>query len=109
VLIASDDDMELLDDDESLLIKYESPPLIGIDINMVFTLPIKFRGIEEEIAQMCLGPKEVVFEKPEESSQHLKPLYIRGHIDRRLIYRMLANGGAAVNLMSYSIFKKIRS
>jgi hypothetical protein len=58
---------------------------------------------------MCLGPKEVVFEKPEESSQHLKPLYIRGHIDRRLIYRMLANGGAAVNLMSYSIFKKIRS
>jgi hypothetical protein len=27
---------------------------------------------------MCLGPKEAMFEKPEESSQHLKLLYIRG-------------------------------
>jgi hypothetical protein len=55
---------------------------------------------------MCLGPKEAVFEKPEESSQHLKPLYIRGHIDGKPVSKMLVNGGAAVNLMSYSIFKK---
>jgi hypothetical protein len=48
-----------------------------------------------------------VFEKPEESSQHLKPLYIWGHIEGRSISRMLINGGAAVNLMSYSIFKKL--
>jgi hypothetical protein len=33
----SDDDMELLDDDEAPLIKDRSPPPIGIDINMVFT------------------------------------------------------------------------
>jgi hypothetical protein len=25
---------------------------------------------------MCLDPKEAMFKKPEESSQHLKPLYI---------------------------------
>jgi hypothetical protein len=56
---------------------------------------------------MCLGPKEVMFEKPEESSQHMKPLCIRGHIDGKLIFGMLVNGGAAVNLMSYSIFKKL--
>jgi hypothetical protein len=56
---------------------------------------------------MCLGLKEVVFEKPEESSQHMNPLYIRGHIDGRLISRMLINGGATVNLMSYSIFMKL--
>jgi hypothetical protein len=48
-----------------------------------------------------------VFEKPEESSQHLKPLYIWGHIEGKPISRMLINGGAAVNLMSYSIFKKL--
>jgi hypothetical protein len=47
-----------------------------MDIIMVFTLPAKFKGIEEEVAQMCLGPKEVVFKKPEESSQHMKPLYV---------------------------------
>jgi hypothetical protein len=56
---------------------------------------------------MCLNPKEVMFEKPEESSQHLKSLYVQGHIDRKLISRMLINGGAAIKLMSYSIFKKL--
>jgi hypothetical protein len=37
----------------------------------------------------------------------MKPLYVRGHIDRRSISRMLVDGGTAVNLMSYSIFKKL--
>jgi hypothetical protein len=46
----SDDDMDLLDDDEALLIKDMSPPPTGMDINMVFTLPAKFRGIDEEVA-----------------------------------------------------------
>jgi hypothetical protein len=77
-----------------------------MDINMVFTLPAEFRGIEEEVAQICLGPKEVMFEKPEESSQHLKPLYIQGHINRKPIFRMLVDGGAVINLMSYTVFKK---
>jgi hypothetical protein len=61
-----DDDMNLLDDDEALLIKDGSLPPTGMDINMVFTLPAEFRGIEEEVAQVCLGPKEAVFEKPKE-------------------------------------------
>jgi hypothetical protein len=47
-----------------------------MDINMVFTLMTEFRGGEEEAAHMYLNPKEVLFEKPEELSQHLKPLYI---------------------------------
>jgi hypothetical protein len=78
-----------------------------MDVNMVFTLLAEFRGVEEEIAQSCLSPKEVVFEKPEESSQHLKPLYVRGHIDGRLIFRLLVNRGVAINLMSYSMFKNL--
>jgi hypothetical protein len=32
-----------------------------------------------------------MFEKPEELSQHLKPLYVRGHIDGRSISRMLVD------------------
>jgi hypothetical protein len=55
---------------------------------------------------MCLGPKEVMFKKPKESSQHLKPLYIWGHIDRKPFSRMLVDGGAAVNLRPYTVFKK---
>jgi hypothetical protein len=104
--MTSDDDMDLLDDDEAPLIKDGSPPPIGMDINMVFTLVAEFRGIEE-VAQMCLSPKEAMFEKPEESSQHLKPLYIWAHIDRKPVSRMLIDGDAAINLMPYTIFKKL--
>jgi hypothetical protein len=103
----SDDDMDLLDDDESRLIKHGSPALTGMDINMVFTLSAEFRGAEEEIAQMCLGPKEAMLEKQEDLSQHLRPLYVRGHIEGRPIFRMLVDGGAAVNLMSYFVFKML--
>jgi hypothetical protein len=105
--MTSDDDMDLLDDDEAPLIKDGSPPPPGIDINIVFTLPAEFRGVKEEVAQMCLSLKEVVFEKSKESSQHLKPLYIQGHIDRKPISRMLIDGGAAVNLLPYAMFKKL--
>jgi hypothetical protein len=107
VPMTSDDDMDLLDDDEASLIKDGSPPPTGMDISKVFTLPAEFRGIEEEVSHMCLSPKDAVFEKPEESSQHLKPLYTRGHIDGKPVSRMLIDGGAAVNLMSYTIFKKL--
>jgi hypothetical protein len=53
--VTFDDDMDLLDDDEALLIKDGSPPPTGMDINMVFMLPAEFRGVVEEIAQMCLS------------------------------------------------------
>jgi hypothetical protein len=105
--MTSDDGMDLLDDDESSLIKDESSPPTGMDIDMVFMLLTEFRGAEEEVAQMCLSPKEVMFEKFEESSQDMKPLYVRGHIGGRPISRMLIDGGAAINLMSYSVFKKL--
>jgi hypothetical protein len=68
-LMASDDDMDLVDDNEFPLIKHGSPQPTCMDINMVFTLPAEFRGAEEEVAQVCLSPKEAIFEKPEESSQ----------------------------------------
>jgi hypothetical protein len=74
--MTSDVVMDLLDDNEAPFINDGSPPPIGMDINMVFTLLVEFRGIEEEVAHMCLCPKEAMFKKPEESSQHLKPLYI---------------------------------
>jgi hypothetical protein len=35
-------------------------------------------------------------------------LYIWGHVDGKPVSRMLIDGGVAINLMSYSIFKKLR-
>jgi hypothetical protein len=103
----SNNDMNPLHDDEALLIMDRSPPPIGMDLNMVFTLSAEFRGVEEEVAQMCLGPKEVMFEEPKESSQYLKPFYIWGHIDGKPVSRMLIDGGATICLMLYSILKKL--
>jgi hypothetical protein len=34
-------------------------------------------------------------------------LYIRSHIDGKPVSMMLVDGGAAINLMPYSIFKKL--
>jgi hypothetical protein len=34
-------------------------------------------------------------------------LYIWGHIDGKLVSRMLIDGGTAVNLILYSVFKKL--
>jgi hypothetical protein len=47
-----------------------------------------------------------MFEKPEESSQHMKPLYIWGHIDGKPVSRMLIDGDDAINLMA-TVFKKL--
>jgi hypothetical protein len=87
--------------------KVNTPAPTTSDDNMVFMLSVEFRGVEEEVAQMCLGPKEAMFEKPEESSQHLKPLYIWGHINGKPVSEMFVDGGAAIKLMSYSVFKKL--
>jgi hypothetical protein len=73
----------------------------------VFTLSVEFRGVNEEVTQLRLGSKEPVFEKLEKLSQHLRPLNIQGRNDRRPISRMLIDAGAAVNLMPYSVFKKL--
>jgi hypothetical protein len=47
--MTSDDDMNLLDDDEAPWIKDGSPSLTGMNINMMFTLSAEFRGVEEEV------------------------------------------------------------
>jgi hypothetical protein len=103
----SEDEDDLLSNDGSPVIRNGSPP-DNMEINMVFTLPLEFRAVEEsETTQLCLGPKEATFQKPDESSRHLKPLYIKGHINGKPISRMLVDGGAAVNFMPYSVFKKL--
>jgi hypothetical protein len=96
--------------DEDLLDYEESPARASMDINMVYYLPAEFRAAEEEskIAQIDFGPKNAVFEKPQGPVKHLKPLYVRGHIDGKLVTRMMVDGGAVVNLMPYSVFKKLQ-
>jgi hypothetical protein len=59
------------------------------------------------VAQFDFGPKEAAFTKPKESVNHLKPLFVLGHINGIPIAKMLVDGGASVNLMPYSLYRKL--
>jgi hypothetical protein len=48
---------------------------------MVFHLPTEFSLPEQEVAWLDLGATRAIFEKPESLMGHMKPLYIKGHID----------------------------
>ena len=78
---------------------------------MVFVLPSGFRAPQPEelaVAQLDLGPQPIIFEKPKEKSyKHLKGLYLKGLIDDKPVNRMLVDTGAAVNLMPYSVLRRL--
>jgi hypothetical protein len=91
------------------LLDYEpSPTHNGMEVNVVYLSSTDYSLLEEEeVSQLALGPQDVVFKKPVESEDHLKPMYIRGHLDGTPVARMLVDGGAAVNVMPYATFKKL--
>ncbi|XP_071685307.1 uncharacterized protein [Lolium perenne] len=79
--------------------------------NMVFILPAEFcaPGTEEaSVAQLDCGPRPVIFEKPRERSyRHLKALYLRGYINGQPVNKILVDTGAAVNIMPYSMLRRL--
>ena len=62
---------------------------------------------EEETSHLDFGSREAIFQKPKDSNNHLKALYMRGHINGKPVSRMLVDGGVIVNLMPYSLYKKL--
>lgn len=57
---------------------------------------------------MDLGPQPVVFEKPlEKWYKHLKAQYLKGYITGKPLDRMMVDTGAAVNIMSYVVSRKL--
>jgi hypothetical protein len=79
--------------------------------NMVFILPSEFRAPSDEevsVAQFDCGPRPVIFEKPRDRSyRHLKALYLRGYINGQPVSKMLVDTGAAVNIMPYSMLRRL--
>jgi hypothetical protein len=109
----SDDTPTPTEEDDLLgedLVDYGATPKhSGMDINVImFSADCTIIGDNEPVvAQFDFGPKESAFTKPKESVNHLKPLFVRGHIDGISIAKMLVDGGAAVNLMPYSLYRKL--
>ena len=62
---------------------------------------------EEETAHLDFELREAIFQKPKDSDNHLKALYLRGHINGKPVSRMLMDSGTIVNLMPYSLYKKL--
>jgi hypothetical protein len=96
-------------DDKEEMLDYEpSPVREDMDVNVIYLSSVDYSLVrDDEVAEMSFGPRDAVFQRPKDSENHLKPLYILGHLDCTPISRMLIDGGAIINLMSYSFFKKM--
>jgi hypothetical protein len=78
-----------------------------LDINMVFVLLEEFRAPNNGVAQLFAGAERVVFEKPARPGEHMKPSYIKGHLNGMPVGRMMVDEGAIVNIMSVTLFEKL--
>jgi hypothetical protein len=90
---------------------------------MVCSLPNEFMApanqvVQEEVlpdideaeqdilmAQLMLT-KQATFDKPVKN-RHMRPLYLRGYVSGKPLTKMFVDGGAAVNVMSYTTFRKL--
>jgi hypothetical protein len=89
-----------LEDGEELVDYSSSPECMNLDNNMIHMSMDGYVLSEEDGAHLDFGPKEAILQKPKAIENHLKALYIKGHINGKPISRMLVDRGAIVNLMS---------
>jgi hypothetical protein len=80
---------------------------VPMDVSLVLTITAEFRAPMEDIAELALGAERVMFEKLKNPGAHLKPLFIWGRLDRTPIGHMLIDGGASINILPLSLFKKL--
>jgi hypothetical protein len=57
------------------------------------------------MAQLVLT-KQATFDKLVKN-QHMRPLYLRGYVNGKALTKMFVDGGAAVNVMPYTTFRKL--
>ena len=86
---------------------------------MAFLSPLEFRAPADqevysdfdeseyvEIVAKLIVIQQAIFDKLVKH-RHLKALYVKGFVDGNLISKMLVDGGASVNLMPYTTFRKL--
>jgi hypothetical protein len=76
----------------------------SVDSVLVFVLV----GVEGPFGnQDGFAPQSAIFQKPADHVNHLKPLHMKGYINGKLVNNILVDNGAMVNLMLYSLYKKL--
>ena len=86
---------------------------------MAFLMPSEFRAPTdqevysdfdeseyEEIVAKLTVVQQAIFDRPVKH-RHLKALYMKGLVDAKPMNKMLVDGGASVNLMPYTTFRKL--
>jgi hypothetical protein len=78
---------------------------------MMFVLPPEFYAPDRKelpVARLDFGPRPVIFEKPREKNyKHLKAMYLKGYINGHPINKMLVDTSATVNIMPYSVLRRL--
>jgi hypothetical protein len=77
-----------------------------LEIKMVFTIPAEFYAPIEDVVELTLGAECAMFEKPDNLGEHMKPLFICGHLDGTPIGYMLVDGGTSGSILPL-LFKKL--
>jgi hypothetical protein len=95
------------EDDEELVDYSSFPERMNLEINVVHLFVDGLVPTEEDLAHLDFGPKDAIFQKPKDTDNHLKALYMKGHINGKPISRMLVDGATIINLMPYSLLKKL--
>jgi hypothetical protein len=57
------------------------------------------------MAQLVLA-KQATFDKPAKN-RHMRPLYLKGYVNGKPLTKIFVDGGAAVNVMPYTTFRKL--
>ena len=64
-------------------------------------------GVTIESYEKC-RPQKVILEKPSmEMTRHIKPLYVRAHLNGRLVSKVLIDNGSAVNVMPLRMLRAL--
>ncbi|CAD6336677.1 unnamed protein product [Miscanthus lutarioriparius] len=89
------------------MVDYEATPERG-EINVVVLSADYYIVADDSTAtKFNFITESTVFQKPDDSANHLKPLLVKGHINGTLVHSMLVDSGAIVNLMPYLLYKKL--
>jgi hypothetical protein len=64
---------------------------VVLDMKMVFEIPAEFRAPKSSVVKLSLGAERAVFEKHEKTSEHTKPLFVKGYLDGKLVGRMMVD------------------
>jgi hypothetical protein len=74
-----------LEDDEQLVDYSSSPEQMNLEINVVHLFVDNSVPTEEDLAHLVFGHRDAILQKPKDTYNHLKALYMKGHINGKPI------------------------